>query len=523
MTASIVEFQRRVAEQMAAGDWRGALMSAQACREAHPSDPVGWLLGSFAALSGNEKEEALRLAEAGLVIDPSDFQCGLQRAEALLALGRRREAVEATESAVDRVGNIPAALDAAGTFLVHASEHARALLMFNRAVEAAPQERRYLARRAMVLRYLGDFDLAEADYDRILAANPTDAEALKSRGELRLLNTGKAPIAEMESALAAQTDVEQRIALHFALAKAYHDAEAHPTSWRHLSAGNNLQRAQLRYDPEQDRQIFTAIAQSFPAAGPAGEDATGESPIFILGLPRTGTTLVERILGSHSAVHSAGELAALSAATGSAVNQIRPIEELDWVTFAETLGEVSGAEVAHAYLAESKAWRGNKPRFSDKQPTNFFYCGVILSAFPQAKIVHLTRHPMAATYAIYKTRFRRTYPFSYDITEIANFIIGYRQLMAHWHQVLPGRILDVAYEDVVRDQEHATRRLLDYCGLSFEPACLEFHKNPTASTTASSVQVRQPLYSSSLEEWRKYEDELAPARRLFEAAGISID
>jgi hypothetical protein len=232
---------------------------------------------------------------------------------------------------------------------------------------------------------------------------------------------------------------------------------------------------------------------------------------------------VERILGSHSAVHSAGELAALSAATGSAVNQIRPIEELDWVTFAETLGQVSGAEVAHAYLAESKAWRGNKPRFSDKQPTNFFYCGVILSAFPQAKIVHLTRHPMAATYAIYKTRFRRTYPFSYDITEIANFIIGYRQLMAHWHQVLPGRILDVAYEDVVRDQEHATRRLLDYCGLSFEPACLEFHKNPTASTTASSVQVRQPLYSSSLEEWRKYEDELAPARRLFEAAGISID
>ncbi|MEI6720887.1 MAG: sulfotransferase [Betaproteobacteria bacterium] len=523
MTRSIFEFQRQVGEEMASGDWRAATRTAQQCRATHPSDPVGWLLGSFAALSANEKEEALRLAEAGLVIDPNEFQCGLQRAEALLALGRRSDAVEATHSAVNRVGDIPAALDAAGTFFVHASEQEQALQMFDRAVAVAPQERRYRARRAMVLRYLGDFERAQTDYDAILAANPTDAEALKSRGELRLLSAGMAPIADLEAALAAQEDVEQRIALHFALSKAYHDTGDYPTSWRHLSAGNNLQRAQLRYDPEQDRQIFAAITQSFPTPEPAGEDDTGESPIFILGLPRTGTTLVERIIGSHSAVHSAGELAALSAAAGNAVNRIRPVEDLDWIGFAQTLGQVSGAEVARGYLAESRAWRGTKARFSDKQPTNFFYCGVLLRAFPQARIVHLTRHPMAATYAIYKTRFRRTYPFSYDITEIANFIIGYRQLMAHWHTVLPGRILDVAYESVVLEQEITTRKLLDYCGLKFEPACLEFHKNPTASTTASAVQVRQPLYASSLEEWRYYADQLAPARRLFEAAGINVD
>ncbi len=522
MTLSIVDFQRRAGEEMTAGNWQAAARTARQCRETHPSNPVGWLLGSFAALSANEKEEALRLAEAGLVIDPNDFQCGLQRAEALLALGRRGDAVEATQTAVTRVGDIPAALDAAGTFLVHASEHELALRMFDRAVTVAPQERRYRARRAMVLRYLGEFDRAEADYDALLAANPGDAEALKSRGELRLLSAGKAPISDMEAALAAQGDIEQRIALHFALAKAYHDAGDHPTSWRHLSAGNNLQRAQLRYDPEQDRQIFAAITQSFPATESMGEDATGESPIFILGLPRTGTTLVERIIGSHSAVHSAGELAALSAAAGNAVNRVSPIEDLDWISFSQTLGQISGADVAHGYLAESRAWRGTKARFSDKQPTNFFYCGVILRAFPQARIIHLTRHPMAATYAIYKTRFRRTYPFSYDITEIARFIIGYRQLMAHWHAILPGRILDVPYESVVLDQEKTTRAVLDYCGLEFEPACLEFHKNPTASTTASSVQVRQPLYASSLNEWRHYAEELEPARRLFEAAGIDV-
>ncbi len=523
MSDSLADYQRQFASHMARADWPKAAETAAACRLRFPESPIGWLLGSFVALSANDKAQALALADGGLAVAASDFQCQLQRAESLLALGRRPEAVQAADSAAHSQRDIPAALDAVGTFLVHASEHERALAMYDQAVALAPTERRLRARRAMVLRYLGHFDRAKLDYDTILASNPNDAEALKARGELRLLQPDHTSIVEMEAALATQTDPEQNIALHFALAKAYGDNGDHPTSWRHLSAGNNLQRTQLRYDTQQDREIFERIMAGFPTVESAHADTTGESPIFILGLPRSGTTLVERILGSHSQVHAAGELAALSSAVGAAINDIQPMEQLDWVDFANLLGRAEGKTIAQGYLTEARAWRGTRPRFIDKQPTNFFYCGLILRAFPKARIVHLTRHPLAATYAIYKTRFRRTYPFSYDLVELADFIIGYRRLMAHWHQVLPGRILDVAYEDMVQSQEPSTRRLLDHCDLTFEDACLQFHKNPAASTTASAVQVRQPIYDSSLHEWRHHAEALRPARARFEAAGISVD
>jgi hypothetical protein len=147
----------------------------------------------------------------------------------------------------------------------------------------------------------------------------------------------------------------------------------------------------------------------------------------------------------------------------------------------------------------------------------------IFSAFPNARIVHLTRHPLAACYAIYKTRFYGTFTFGNDLAELGDFYVDYRRLMAHWHRVVPGRILDLAYEDVVTSLEPATRRLLDYVGLPFEAACLEFHRNPAATMTASSVQVRKPLYDSSLQQWRHYADELKPLRARLEAAGIDLD
>jgi hypothetical protein len=191
--------------------------------------------------------------------------------------------------------------------------------------------------------------------------------------------------------------------------------------------------------------------------------------------------------------------------------------------YAAALGQLDGELIAREYLARVRARRGNRPRFSDKQTANFFYCALILRAFPNARIVHLTRHPLAACYAIYKTRFWGTFPFGNDLDDLGDFYIGYRRLMKHWHEVLPGRILDVAYEDVVNAIEPSTRRLLDFVGVPFEEACLEFHRNPAATMTASSVQVRQPLYDSSLQQWQNYAAELTPLRKCLEAAGIPID
>jgi tetratricopeptide (TPR) repeat protein len=523
-TPSVNDFQYEIGARMARGDWAAAAAAAAGCRAAWPADSAGWLLGSIAALFADKKETALALVEERLVVDPKDVQCALQKAECLLALGRRAEALQAADSAVSRAGDDLDALDALGTFFVYAAEHARALEVYDRAVGVAPKNASLLGKRAEVQRFLGNFELSALDYQAVLAIAPRDAEALKGLAGLRHQSADRNSVAAMEAALAAApAGAEDVSVLHYGLAKSYEDLGEYAASWRHLSAANRLQRARYPYDPAHERAVMDRIIAGFPSAEPLTTDTMGEQPIFIVGLPRTGTTLVERILGSHSQIHSAGELQALSEAIRVAVEAQSPDPHRTWLDYAAALGRLDGGLIAREYLARARARRGDRPRFSDKQTANFFYCALILRAFPSARIVHLTRHPLAACYAIYKTRFWGTFPFGNDLDDLGDFYIGYRRLMAHWHTVLPGRILDVAYEDVVNAIEPATRRLLDFVGVPFEEACLEFHRNPAATMTASSVQVRQPLYDSSLHQWQNYAAELGPLRKRLETAGIPTD
>jgi tetratricopeptide (TPR) repeat protein len=521
---SLPDFQFEIGARMARGDWAAASAAAAGCRDAWPADSAGWLLGSIAALFADKKETALALIEERLAIDSKDLQCLLQKAECLQALGRRAEALLAADTAALQAAKIPAALDAVATFFIYAAEHTRALELFNQAVEAAPQDHSLLAKRGEVYRFLGEFDQSALDYERVLELSPLNPEALRALAELTRQSADRNSIAAMESALAAAPAAADDVAvLHFGLAKSYEDLGEHAASWRHLTAANRLQRIRFPYDPAHERAVIDRIIAAFPNIEPEAIDTTGEQPIFIVGLPRTGTTLVERILGNHSSVHSAGELQALSEAIATAVDLKTPVIREGWLGYASLLGELDGATIAREYLLRSRAKRGERARFSDKQTANFFYCPLILRAFPGARILHLTRHPLAACYAIYKTRFFGTFPFGNELMDLGDFYIDYRRLMAHWHRILPGRILDVAYEEVVTSLEPSTRRILEYVNLPFEAACLEFHKNPAASMTASSVQVRQPLYDSSLHQWQHYASELAPLRARLEAAGIKID
>ena len=523
-TPSLPDFEFEIGARMGRGDWGGAAAAAAGCRAAWPADSAGWLLGSIAALFADKKETALALVEERLATDASDVQCLLQKAECLLALGRRAEALgAANEAALHAAKDKHAvALDAVGTFLVYAAAHSRALEIYNQAVDADPRSLAIIGKRAEVHRFLGNFEASARDHEAVLVLSPMNPDALKGLSELRQQTADHNSVAAMETALAtAPLESEDIVTLHYGLAKSYEDLGEHAASWRHLGAANKLQRARFQYDPAHERAVIDRIIAAFPIVEPVTADTTGEAPIFIVGLPRTGTTLVERILGNHSQVHSAGELQALSEAIGAAVERKSAVQ--DWLGYASALGDLDGETIAREYLARSRSRRGDKARFSDKQTANFFYCALILRAFPKARIVHLTRHPLAACYAIYKTRFYGTFTFGNDLGELGDFYVDYRRLMAHWHQVLPGRILDVAYEDVVSSLEPATRRLLDYVGLPFEQSCLEFHRNPAATMTASSVQVRRPLYDSSLQQWRHYAAELAPLRARLEAAGIAID
>jgi len=516
---SLAQFNYEIGALMGRGDLDGAARTAAACREAWPADGTGWLLGSIAALLADDKRTALELVEGRLATHPTDVQCLIQKAECLLALGERDSALAAADAATSAADST-ASLDATGEFWVHAAEHSRALRVYDRALALAPRDRSLLAKRAALHRFLGNFELAGADHEAILAISPADAEALKGLAELRLQTRGDPSLVRMQEALAALTpDSPESIPLHFALAKSHEDLGDYKQSWRHLSAGNRLQRLRTHYEPELDRAVFERLQSGFSATEPRSPDTTGERPIFILGLPRTGSTLVERIIGTHSMVHSGGELLALSESIGAAASRRSTPRPASWLEYTDGLPSLEGEAIAREYVQRTRARRGDRPRFSDKQPANFYYCPLIFRAFPEARIVHLTRHPLAACYAIYKTLFRGTFPFAYDLTEL-DYYVGYSRLMAHWHRILPGRILDVAYEDVVTAQEATTRRMLEYLGLPFEAACLDFHLNPDATMTGSSVQVRQPLYDSSLAQWQHYAAELAPLRERLMAAGL---
>ncbi|MGB6307650.1 MAG: sulfotransferase [Steroidobacteraceae bacterium] len=524
-TPTLAEFEFEIGSRIGRGDFLGADAAAAACRATFPSNRAVWLLGSFAALGAGKKETALTLIEQCLATDPDDVQYLLQHAECLMALGRRSDALAAAAKAGASARADVAAFQTIGQFFANARNYPRALENYDKALAAAPHSLPLLAQRSAVHRLLGNFELAARDYETVLAVSPLHPDALKGLVDLAPQSPEHNYIVPLQAALAqAGPESIEACVLHFALAKSQEDMGDFASSWRHLTLANRLERARSHYNRENDRKVIEEIISAFAQVEPKRHDTTGERPIFIVGLPRTGTTLVERIVGSHSQVHSAGELPALSQAIGAAVNSQAQGQSRNWQEFAARLGQVDGESIAREYLALSQPQRGERARFSDKQPTNFFYCALILRAFPQARIVHLRRHPLAACYAIYKTRFDEGFPFAYDLDELGDFYAGYHRLMQHWHRVLPGRILDIAYEDIVTSQEATTRRLLEYLDLPFEQTCLDFHLNPAPLTnTANAVQVRQPLYQSSLQQWLHYSAGLAPLRARLTAAGIDVD
>jgi tetratricopeptide (TPR) repeat protein len=519
---SLARLEHEIGLRLGQGDLLGAARAAAVCRTAWPSSPSGWLYGSMVVLLADDKVGALAIIEEGLASHPSNVQCLLQKAEVLLAMGRREESLGAVTAAAANAGDVVPALGALADFLTYAREHTRALAILDRAVAAAPSDPAMLLKRAAVRRYVGDFERSGLDYEEVLRLTPGDTEALKSLSELARQTPEHNHIAATEDALRrAPAGSHDAGSLRFALAKSCEDLGEHERSWEHLVAGNRIEHSLARYDSALDEAAIGQLLASFPDVEGAWPDTTAEAPIFIVGLPRSGTTLVERIIGSHSQVHGAGELAAWTESQNAAAQRLGTMRPSDWISYASALAALDPALVAREYLARTRAWRGTRTRFCDKQTLNFFHCAVILRAFPQARILHVTRHPLASCYSLYKARFPPgTFRFCYDLKDLGDFYIRYRRVMDHWHRILPGRILDVAYEDVVKALAPTTRRMLDYAGLPFEEACLAFHLNPAAATTSSSVQARQPLYESSLEQWRHHEGGLAPLRSQLEAAGI---
>jgi hypothetical protein len=317
-----------------------------------------------------------------------------------------------------------------------------------------------------------------------------------------------------------------RLLTGYALAKELEDIDRGDEALAWLLEVNAEHRAALGYDPARDAAIVDAVAGSWPgfAAAPL-TDAPAEAPILIIGMPRTGTTLVDRILAAHPSVESVGELQALPLAV-KAASGTRSRTVLDPETLHAAAATDLGA-IGRDYLARAAHYRRlPERRFVDKFPGNFHYAGIAARALPGAAIVCLRRNPMDTVLANFRNLFAissRYYDYSYDLLDIAAYVAGFERLMALWRTALPGRILELRYEDIVADQEGATRRLLAHCGLDWSDRCLDFHAQGGAVSTPSAAQVRRPIYRDSVARWRRHEAVLAPVAAYFAERGIAID
>jgi len=471
--------------------------------------------------------ESLEQVGRALLNAPRDPRLLLRRAECLLALGRALQAREAAAAALTTRPTDPRVLDAIGNLLSRAHDQRGALEAFEQAIALAPHTPHFRFNRATVRRFLGELDGAEEDYNQVLTLARHDYEAYLNRSELRPQTRERNHVAELEALLAeGKADWQGEVALRYALAKEYEDLGEHGQAFVHLERGARLRRQHMRYEVAADvatvEWIIRAYSDSVEPLPPASE-ADPAAPIFIVGLPRSGSTLVERILGSHSRVTPGGELPHFTLALTRAVRRLTGQAELRRQELIARSAGVDFAALGNDYLAQVRMGGIGAGLFTDKMPLNYLYCGLIRRALPHARIVQVRRSPLAACYAMYKTLFKDGYPFSYQLDELGRYYVAYDRLMRHWAEKLPGAILELRYEDLVKDVRSQSQRLLEFCGLGWEEACADFHLNERAITTASAAQVRRPLYGSSVSLWQHYRAQLEPLAQQLEAAGIDVD
>jgi tetratricopeptide (TPR) repeat protein len=449
-------------------------------------------------------------------------QAWLRHAAVLRASRRWNELHEAIEAA--RTAAVQASDFAlCGEFLGRLERYEEACNAYDQALASDADNSRYLFNRAAVRRFVGRIEDAESDYDRVIATDPSDVEAWCNRSELRRQTPDRNHIEDLLKRLRVGFGAPiGEVPIRYALAKEYEDIGRYAESWEHLAAGAAIRRRHLKYDVRHDVETVDWIIQSFPAALPGPGGCRSTEPIFILGMPRTGSTLLERIMSGNVGVYAAGELIDFAAALVAAVQQKVGRNQMSRRELVAASASVDFTALGAAYLERTRPRTGRTPYFIDKMPLNYLYSGIIHAALPQAPILHLTRHPLATCYAVFKTLFNQGYPFSYDLTEVADYYIGYHRLMSHWRRVIPDTILDVSYEQLVTSPATEARRVFDHCGLQWSDHCLDIGQRGTASTTASAAQVRRPIYSTSVDLWRHYAAPLARVAERLTGAGIEV-
>ena len=486
-------------------------------REVAQQDPDNVnALRLLAKLAGEAEQprEAVLLYERIVKLAPDFVEAWREYALALKEAWRVEEAIDAARKALALAPDSPRLHVLWAGLCAQSGNPAAAVQGFEDSLRLRPNNPGALLGHGHVMKTLGRQQAGIESYRKAIRIKPDFGEAYWSLANLKTFRFSDNEVTAMEAQVnGGHLDDEALVHFCFALGKACEDLGAYDRAFEFYDRANRTQRMRIEYDPVRTQVDHDEIIRVFTPGlfdRLQGQGDPDPAPILIVGLPRSGSTLIEQILASHSLVDGTSELPEL----GRMVRVINRGGGNRYPEAMRTLIPAHCSQLGRRYIEATQRHRHGKPRFTDKMPNNFALIGLLRVILPNARVINAKRHPLDTCLGCYKQHFASGQTFTYDLTELGEFYLEYERLMAHWRQVLPGFVLDVQYEDMVANQEQQTRRLLEFCGLPFEQSCLEFHRTERAVQTASSEQVRQPIHGQSVHYWKHFERHLAPLREV---------
>lgn len=501
---------------------QAAEISSQVLADAPGMAPAHYL-ASEVAVAQDQLPQALEHIEKAIAIDHRQPVLLLRKAHIQVLCRQGLNAQKTASEAADRFPDDAAVQLEAASIYSECGNHEGAEALLSRAGAIDPANPRFLFEWSTNQFFLGHTDEAEKAIADFLDLDlPVKGRKLLLRAQLRKQTPENNHVDSLRKFLSRDLPETEAVNGYFALARELEDMGEYGEAFEALRSGAAIQRRLVNFSLDSELQNLNDLIETFQPDQFARitDSESVASPIFVVGMPRTGTTLVERMVAQSEGVKSAEESFDFTLAFSSVINDYIADNPGKGLSPLSAALEVDYNEIARNYLDTMEGMLGPADRFLDKTPFNFMYCGLIGKSFPRARIVHLVRQPMDTCYAVFKTLFSKAYYFSYDLEELADYYVGYRRLMSHWRKLMPDTILDVSYEELVSEPAGVSKRIADFVGIEWSERLIEVQDFRAASSTASAAQVRAPIHTRSVGLWRRYEDQLEPLRQRLLAAGV---